>query len=363
MTNFLTAKPLIERPSSSVLQHSNLKQYLNWLFVKHGLHFKTYQDLWEWSVTDSEDFMESLWLFGDIKSHSYYPNVRQNDRWFVGATLNFTENIFQHKLPKKTAILRWQDGQIAPVSWAELQSQVYKMSRYLQSKHLKMGDVVHIALPDTYQAIVAYLCIAAIGAVIKSCEKVKAVFTIDVIQWEKSNNQHKSNLYFNYHLTAFNDSLCTTSSVGMRLLEYVKIVQIHQNLNTAHTFISLQKTTSQLYFFEIAALFSGATLVLCDELAKLNQVIKQTSANHFLVDDSLINLEPLTLNFIKNTTITYISNSPTVNLSGQQFCKQQRLLFNQLAINDSTKGFDFGSNNMAEISNDELLSRILGFSE
>ena len=59
-------------PSRSVVEQSNLKKFQNWLFVKKGLYFRDYHDLWDWSVTDIEDFWECIWSFCDIKTHSLY---------------------------------------------------------------------------------------------------------------------------------------------------------------------------------------------------------------------------------------------------------------------------------------------------
>lgn len=85
-----------------MIDQSLMKQYMSWLFVKKGLYFRDYDDLWDWSVTDLEDFWESIWQFFDVHSHTPYYQVVQepNQRdmigtaWFTGATLNYAEHIF-----------------------------------------------------------------------------------------------------------------------------------------------------------------------------------------------------------------------------------------------------------------------------
>ena len=43
-------------PDRRTADQSLLQQYINWLFVKKGLYFRDYDDLWDWSATDLEDF-------------------------------------------------------------------------------------------------------------------------------------------------------------------------------------------------------------------------------------------------------------------------------------------------------------------
>lgn len=164
-------------------QQSLLKKYMDWLFVKKGLYFRDYDDLWDWSVTDLEDFWETLWQFFDIQAHSPYSQVifRPSDadmigtEWFSGATLNYAEHIFRHKTSQSRnagspALLFASERQsLAALSWDQLEQQVAAVAVYLQQQGVGVGDRVVSVLPNIPEAVIAFLATNAIGAVWSSC--------------------------------------------------------------------------------------------------------------------------------------------------------------------------------------------------
>lgn len=160
------------------MEQSNLKKYLDWLFVKKGLYFRDYHDLWEWSVTDVEDFWETLWHFFQIKSHDLYLEVlRRADgpdmigtRWFSRSTLNYAEHIFRNKTRDRPALIFQSERQpLTELSWEELEEQVAALAAWLRRKGIRPGDRVAAVLPNIPQAVVAFLATNAIGAVWSSC--------------------------------------------------------------------------------------------------------------------------------------------------------------------------------------------------
>lgn len=164
-------------PSRSFIEQSNLKKFQNWLFVKKGLYFKNYHDLWDWSVTDPDDFWESVWQFCEVKSHSMYFEVliRQykdfiGTQWFRGATVNYAEHIFRHKNPARPAILfQSERDPLRELSWRELEKQVGAVAAYLRHSGVGAGDRVVAVLPNGPQAVVAFLAANSLGAVWSSC--------------------------------------------------------------------------------------------------------------------------------------------------------------------------------------------------
>ena len=59
---------LLWEPSSTVKEQANLTHYMAWLEEKYGLTFAGYPDLWQWSVTELEQFWESIWDYFEIKA-------------------------------------------------------------------------------------------------------------------------------------------------------------------------------------------------------------------------------------------------------------------------------------------------------
>lgn len=166
-------------PDRRTTDQSFLKKYMDWLFIKKGLYFRDYDDLWDWSVTDLEDFWESIWQFFAVQSHTPYQQIirRPNQRdmigteWFRGATLNYAEHIFRHRNPQRPAILfaSEQRPTATALSWETLEEQVHAVSTYLQQQGVGVGDRVVSVLPNIPEAVVAFLATNAIGAVWSSC--------------------------------------------------------------------------------------------------------------------------------------------------------------------------------------------------
>ncbi len=170
-------------PSRRTADQSLMKQYMNWLFVKKGLYFRDYDDLWEWSVTDLEDFWESIYQFFDVQSHTPYRQLifrpSENDmigtEWFSGATLNYAEHIFRHKNEQRPALLIASErsathhSRLTAVSWDVLEEQVAAVAMWLLEQGVTVGDRVAAVLPNCPEAVVAFLATNAIGAVWSSC--------------------------------------------------------------------------------------------------------------------------------------------------------------------------------------------------
>ncbi|WP_020602064.1 acetoacetate--CoA ligase [Spirosoma spitsbergense] len=166
-------------PTRSSIEQSLMKRFMNWLFIKKGLYFRDYDDLWDWSVTDLEDFWESIWQFFDVQSHTPYYQVifrpSQQDMigttWFAGATINYAEHIFRHKTPQRPAILFASEQQptAKSISWDMLEQQVAAVAAFLRQQHVGAGDRVVAVLPNGPEAVIAFLATNAIGAIWSSC--------------------------------------------------------------------------------------------------------------------------------------------------------------------------------------------------
>jgi acetoacetyl-CoA synthetase len=165
------------KPGKALIEQSNLKKYIDWLFVKKGLYFRSYKELWEWSVTDLEDFWESLWHYFNIKSHELYLEVIQKPksgmigtRWFTRSKLNYAEHVFRNKTKNRPALLfQSEQKELSAVSWETLEQEVAAVSSWLRQRGIRPGDRVAGVLPNVPQAVVAFLAANAVGAVWSSC--------------------------------------------------------------------------------------------------------------------------------------------------------------------------------------------------
>ncbi len=53
-------------PSEEFTENTNISRYIRWLKEEKNLSFDSYEELWEWFVTDLEDFWASIWEYFDV---------------------------------------------------------------------------------------------------------------------------------------------------------------------------------------------------------------------------------------------------------------------------------------------------------
>lgn len=145
---------------------------INRLMEVHAL--KTYEELYEFSVSYPEEFWSSIWEFckiiGDKGSKPYIKNPLdvKDAVFFPTATLNYAENII--KKSPELAILSWdEDQRQRHISRPELKETVAKIAYYLKAKGIKKGDRVAGYLPNIPETIFFMLATTSIGAVWSSC--------------------------------------------------------------------------------------------------------------------------------------------------------------------------------------------------
>ena len=161
-------------PDSKRVTNSKLIHYMTWLKSKKNLHFEGYQDLWRWSVDKHEEFWESVWEYFNIGELNGYSNVLEGasiyeSKWFAGAKLNYSEQVFA-KRDNDTAIITInEECQKRTVSYEELYFQVANLASFMKSIGLTKGDRVAAYMANSLESVVAFLATASIGAIWSSC--------------------------------------------------------------------------------------------------------------------------------------------------------------------------------------------------
>ena len=161
-------------PDSKRVTNSKLIHYMTWLKSKKNLHFEGYQDLWRWSVDKHEEFWESVWEYFNVGELNGYSNVLEGtsiyeSKWFAGAKLNYSEQVFA-KRDNDTAIITInEECQKRTVSYEELYFQVANLASFMKSIGLTKGDRVAAYMANSLESVVAFLATASIGAIWSSC--------------------------------------------------------------------------------------------------------------------------------------------------------------------------------------------------
>src|SRR5690625_3021973 len=116
---------LLWEPTTKRKDESNLYKYLDWLKSEKKLDFTDYPSLWNWSVTEIEEFWKSLWDYFNIIHEKPYETVLTTRKmpgaqWFKEATINYTEHIFRQANEHPAIIYATERRQTTEVSWEKL---------------------------------------------------------------------------------------------------------------------------------------------------------------------------------------------------------------------------------------------------
>lgn len=162
---------LLWEPRPKRINESNVKTYMNWLRNERNLSFKSYDALWQWSVDDIEQFWESLWDYFKIESKTPYTSVLSSHEmpgatWFDGATLNYTEHVFNQMNEKHPALIHCAENrEQTEVSWEQLYHDTAAFQQTLIRLGVEKGDRVVAYSSHIYETIVAFLATASLGAI------------------------------------------------------------------------------------------------------------------------------------------------------------------------------------------------------
>ena len=162
-------------PTAETIARANLTHYMGWLEANKGLRFKTYPELWQWSVDHIADFWGSLFPYFNLVYSRAWSEVlpertMPGARWFPGAELNYAENIFARSTPERPMMLyKAEDQPLVEISWAEAAGQVSRLAQTLRKMGVERGDRVVAFLPNIPQAVIAFLASASLGAIWSSC--------------------------------------------------------------------------------------------------------------------------------------------------------------------------------------------------
>ncbi len=170
-----TEGQLLWAPTPAVKEAANLTKYARWLAETRNLRFDDYHALWTWSVNDLPAFWQSVWDFFEVHASQRSSTPLANTtmpgaQWFVGARLNYAENIFR-KMPVEGPAIYYRAEQTAggTLSRHDLERQVAALAATMRRLGIVAGDRVAAYMPNIPHTIVAFLASASLGAIWSSC--------------------------------------------------------------------------------------------------------------------------------------------------------------------------------------------------
>jgi acetoacetyl-CoA synthetase len=97
------------------------------------------------------------------------PDPTAGPRWFLGARLNFAENLLRHRDDHPALIARNERGRGRTLTYAELAAEVADVAAALRATGVGVGDRVAGFMPNIPETVIAMLATASLGAVWSSC--------------------------------------------------------------------------------------------------------------------------------------------------------------------------------------------------
>ena len=171
----ITEGSLLWEPSAAVKEDANLTHYMKWLAKHKGLSFDSYPTLWQWSGDQIGPFWESIWEYFNIKASkpaemTLADKSMPGAKWFVGAELNYAENILAKMTSERPMMLyKAEDEPLIAVSWQEIYEKTKRVAQALREIGVKRGDRVVAYMPNMPETIVAVLAASSLGAIWSSC--------------------------------------------------------------------------------------------------------------------------------------------------------------------------------------------------
>lgn len=165
---------LLWTPSEERINDSNVCRFMKNLKEFYGFDGTTFQELWQWSVTNPNDFWSAIWDFSDIEGEKGHRISNKADkfwehRYFPDARLNFAENLLRRR-DNDPAIIFWGEDKVQKViNWKELYDSVIKTANALKKIGVGRGDVVGGYVANMPETTIAALATISLGAIWSSC--------------------------------------------------------------------------------------------------------------------------------------------------------------------------------------------------
>src|SRR5512145_856560 len=117
-------------PSPARVAGSNLRRFIEKVNKASDRGIGNYAQLYKWSIEKPEEFWPEIWNFCGIRASRQWETVltggdrMPGSHWFLGARLNFAENLLR-RADNKTAILfRAEDRRRTEWTYADLNRSV-----------------------------------------------------------------------------------------------------------------------------------------------------------------------------------------------------------------------------------------------
>lgn len=159
-------------PAQNDVENSLIYKFMQEMGEKTNRSFKTYDDLWRWSVEEKEVFWDSVWDFTGIigeKGDKLFDDnngCMMSARFFPEAKINYAENLLKNRDDDTNAIIfRDETGNERTLTRTELYNLVSRWQQAFRVAGVTKGDRVAGYMPNMPETIIACLAATSLGAI------------------------------------------------------------------------------------------------------------------------------------------------------------------------------------------------------
>lgn len=167
---------ILWRPTEEQIKDSNMYQFILYVNKRYNLNIHKYSELHYWSIKHRDKFWISIIEFFNVIFSNNWDKVIENPnktmfgtKWFVGANLNFAENLLRHRNDNIALISVNEIHKRIEITYNQLYSFVASFAYSLRELGVKSGDRVAGFVSNTIEPVIAMLACSSIGAIWSSC--------------------------------------------------------------------------------------------------------------------------------------------------------------------------------------------------
>ena len=161
-------------PSEERVSRSNLTSFTRYVEELLNRKISSYQELYDWSVSDLAEFWKSIWIMSGVIHSKPYMSVLTNPemfgaKWFEGAELNFAENLLRYRDANTALISSRENSPTFHLTYEELYKAVASVAASLKELGIKKGDRVAGFVNNVPESVIGMLAVTSLGALWSSC--------------------------------------------------------------------------------------------------------------------------------------------------------------------------------------------------
>ncbi|MCS6787751.1 MAG: acetoacetate--CoA ligase [Aigarchaeota archaeon] len=162
---------LLWSPSEEDVSRSNVSAFIDFVNRRRSLELTGYFELYDWSIENVPQFWSDAWDFLGIKSSRPYDAVVDDlskfpgARWFVGARLNFAENLLRHDDGRVAIVQRDESLERDVYTYRDLHLEVARYREFLKEEGVGVGDRVVAYMPNVAETVICMLAATSLGAI------------------------------------------------------------------------------------------------------------------------------------------------------------------------------------------------------